>query len=353
MCTPNLAQVTHMFDIFGYSKHRGMGNEKFIRSGTFSVGGHDWSIRFYPDGYSTEKVEKDYISVYLELMSKGAKVRGSCDLRLVDQSTGMSASVHKTELRTFDPAGLSRFAPLTSNFKNRGDVESAFLANDRLTIECIVTVIEEPCVTESKPFPKTEVPVPPSDIAEHLSKLLEDDEGFDVTFCVRRKTMRAHRSILAARSPVFKAELFGSMKEARMPRRVTIKDMQPDVFSALLHFIYTDSLPDGDKNADMIRHLLVAADRYAMERLKLVCQSILCENLNVDTVATTWALADQHSCDKLKDACVEYIACSNAMDAVVETQGYKNLKVADPSLIVDLLERTTKVRNAWLAHHHI
>ncbi|KAF7068391.1 hypothetical protein CFC21_074163 [Triticum aestivum] len=342
MCTPNLAQVTHMFDIFGYSKHRGMGNEKFIRSGTFSVGGHDWSIRFYPDGYSTEKVEKDYISVYLELMSKGAKVRGSCDLRLVDQSTGMSASVHKTELRTFDPAGLSR-----------GDVESAFLANDRLTIECIVTVIEEPCVTESKPFPKTEVPVPPSDIAEHLSKLLEDDEGFDVTFCVRRKTMRAHRSILAARSPVFKAELFGSMKEARMPRRVTIKDMQPDVFSALLHFIYTDSLPDGDKNADMIRHLLVAADRYAMERLKLVCQSILCENLNVDTVATTWALADQHSCDKLKDACVEYIACSNAMDAVVETQGYKNLKVADPSLIVDLLERTTKVRNAWLAHHHI
>ncbi|XBI98321.1 hypothetical protein VPH35_018572 [Triticum aestivum] len=251
MCTPNSVQVTHVFDIFGYSKHRGMGNEKFIRSGTFSVGGHDWSIRFYPDGYNTEKVEKDYVSVYLELMSKGAKVRGSCDLRLVDHSTGISASVHKTELRTFDPADL------------------------------------KPCVTESKPFPKIEVPVPPSDIAEHLGKLLKDDKGFDVTFCVRRKTIGAHRSILAARSPVFKAELFGPMREAKTPRCVTIKDMQPDVFTALLHFIYTDSLPDGDKNTDMIRHLLVAADRYAMERLKLACQSILCENLNVDTVATT------------------------------------------------------------------
>ncbi|KAM3372755.1 hypothetical protein ACQJBY_019566 [Aegilops geniculata] len=136
------------------------------------------------------------------------------------------------------------------------------------------------------------------------------------------------------------------MKEARTLRRVTIKDMQPDVFSVLLHFIYTDTLPEGDKNTDMIRHLLVAADRYAMERLKLVCQSILCQNLNVDTVATTWALADQHSCDKLKDACLEYIACSIAMDAVVETQGYKNLKVTDPSLIVDLLESTKKVPNA-------
>ncbi|XBI98318.1 hypothetical protein VPH35_018569 [Triticum aestivum] len=129
------------------------------------------------------------------------------------------------------------------------------------------------------------------------------------------------------------------MKEARTLRRVTIKDMQPDVFSALLHFIYTDTLPEGDKNTEMIRHLLVAADRYAMER-------ILCQNLNVDTMVTTWALADHHSCDKLKDACLEYIACSNAMDAVVETQGYKNLKVTDPSLIVDLLESTKKVPNA-------
>uniref|UniRef100_A0A8R7P9H2 BTB domain-containing protein n=1 Tax=Triticum urartu TaxID=4572 RepID=A0A8R7P9H2_TRIUA len=136
------------------------------------------------------------------------------------------------------------------------------------------------------------------------------------------------------------------MKEARTLRRVTIKDMQPDVFSALLHFIYTDTLPEGDKNTEMIRHLLVAADRYAMERLKLVFKSILCQNLNVDTMVTTWALADQHSCDKLKDACLEYIACSNAMDAVVETQGYKNLKVTDPSLIVDLLESTKKVPNA-------
>ncbi|KAI4968164.1 hypothetical protein ZWY2020_005276 [Hordeum vulgare] len=211
MCTPKLAQVTHVFDIFGYSKHRGMGNEEFIRSGTFSVGGHDWSIRFYPDGFSKDKLENDFISVYLELMSKGAKVRGSCDLRLVDQITGLSASMHKTGLRTFDPADhLGRFAPHIRYFKKRGDVESAFVANDRLTIECIVTVIKEPQVTETKAFPKIEVP--PSDITKHFGKLLEDEEGFDVTFCVRRKNIGAHRFILAARSPVFKAQLFGPMR---------------------------------------------------------------------------------------------------------------------------------------------
>ena len=57
-------------------------------------------------------------------------------------------------------------------------------------------------------------------------------------------------------------------------RSVTVEDMQPDVFRALLHFIYTDLLPDmddldRDEYSEMICHLLVASDRYAMERLKL------------------------------------------------------------------------------------
>ncbi|KAF8662656.1 hypothetical protein HU200_056258 [Digitaria exilis] len=40
----------HVFEINGYSKHKGLGHDKFVRSCTFSVGGHDWCIRFYPDG---------------------------------------------------------------------------------------------------------------------------------------------------------------------------------------------------------------------------------------------------------------------------------------------------------------
>ncbi|RLN03666.1 hypothetical protein C2845_PM13G06800 [Panicum miliaceum] len=56
----------------------GHDKDKFVRSGTFSIGGHSWSIRFYPDGYGKEN---GHISVYLELMKEGAKVRASCDLR--------------------------------------------------------------------------------------------------------------------------------------------------------------------------------------------------------------------------------------------------------------------------------
>jgi speckle-type POZ protein len=66
--------------------------------------------------------------------------------------------------------------------------------------------------------------------------------------------------------------------------RIAIGDVQPAIFEAPLHFIYTDSLPattddlDRDTFKDTIRHLLVAADRYAMERLKIMCENILCSN---------------------------------------------------------------------------
>lgn len=72
---------------------------------------------------------------------------------------------------------------------------------------------------------------------------------------------------------------------------ITIEDMQPVVFKALLHFVYTDSVPpmkdldDGEKR-EMVKHLLVAAHRYGMKRMKMMCESILCKSLDVETVTT-------------------------------------------------------------------
>ena len=344
-CTPEVAQGTHVFDILGYSKHRGMGNdgESYIRSGIFTVGGHDWAIRFYPDGNS--KSSQDYISVYLEILSKSTKVMASCDLGLVDQCTGLSSSVHKTGPRVFNYSDSTRYAPDTTKFILRSEIEnSAYLRDDRLKIECIVTVIKKPHVTETRLFPR--IDMPPSDMTEHVGRLLEEKEGFDVSFSVESETFEAHRLVLGMRSPVFKAELYGPMREARTGQCITIKDMQPVVFRALLHFIYTDSLPSKDLDTEMIRLLLVAADIYAMERLKLVCQSILCEGLNTDTVATTLALADQHNCSKLKDACLEFIEMSDVMDAVVATRGFKDLMATCPSLVMDALVKRIKFHKA-------
>ncbi|TVU42442.1 hypothetical protein EJB05_08847, partial [Eragrostis curvula] len=129
--------------------------------------------------------------------------------------------------------------------------------------------------------------------------------------------------------------------------------MKPAIFKALLHFMYTDSLPSmdslsDDENKEAIKHLLVAADRYDMERMKLMCESILARSLDVDCVADTLALADQYHCNKLKDACIEFINSSNTVADVQASRGYPHLKRAHPSVFVEIWERTTKSRKIYL-----
>ncbi|WVZ94475.1 hypothetical protein U9M48_040362 [Paspalum notatum var. saurae] len=318
-CTVETEQGTHIFEIFDYSKLKGMGNEEFVRSGTFSIGGYDWAIRFYPDGFKDSST--GYISVYLELMSKDTKARAGCDLSL------------------------------TGNFMNRSNFEaSPYLRDDHLTIHCITTVRKPPRV--SAPELLKDIKAPASNIAEQLGHLLDAEEGVDVTFSVDGETFVAHKILLAARSPVFKAELFGAMKEAK-EQLVTIQDMQPVVFKALLHFIYTDSLPHMDgregngNHKDMLQHLLVAADRYAVDRMKVVCESMLCKDLDAENVSDILALAYQHNCDRLKDKCLEFITSSSSvMDSVMATQGYKNLKATCPTVLADAFEKFMRSRSA-------
>ena len=127
--------------------------------------------------------------------------------------------------------------------------------------------------------------------------MLSDGEGADITFTVDGQLFRAHRCVLAFRSSVFRAQLFGPMKE-KAENLIKIDDMEPAIFEALLHFIYTDSLPDScsDGQNPTITHLLVAVDRYGVERLRLLCESKLSEAIEVETVVTTLALAEQHNC---------------------------------------------------------
>ncbi|KAF7032859.1 hypothetical protein CFC21_043992 [Triticum aestivum] len=283
-CTTDSVQGSHVFSVSGYSKQRGMGCGKFIRSGAFLVGGHEWAIRFYPDGFNDDY--RNFISVYAELLSKDAEVHASCDMRLVNQTTRLSSSLDKTEPRLFNQTNLSRFAPQTAAFMARSAFESsAYLRDDKLEVECIITVMKKARVSETK--------APLSGIAAQLSKLLEaNDIPADITFSVGGVVFGAHKLVLAIRSPVFKAEFYGPMKQTETPL-ITIKDMQPDVFKALLHFIYTESLQitddlEGNDRIEMVQHLLVAADRYDMEWLKLVCEKILCDNLEWRMLQLCW-----------------------------------------------------------------
>ncbi|CAL5003239.1 unnamed protein product [Urochloa decumbens] len=342
-CGVEASRGAHVFEVGDYSLHKGLGVGRFVRSAIFEAGGYEWSVLFYPDG-STENAE-DFVAAGLELMTADAGVvRATYRLGLICPATGEPWFV-TAESRPVEFRSNTRW--FRNNFIKRSQLEaSQYLRDDRLSIQCAVTVIKETRVSEARTVP--EIGVPPSNLAEHLGRLLEEGDGADVTFEVQGENIPAHRTVLVSRSMVFKAELCGQMKE-RNEDRIAIGDMQPDVFKALLRFIYTDSLPamldlSKDDSLEMTRHLLVAADRYAMDRLKLVCAEILSKSLDVENVTTTLGLADRHNCSVLKDACTEFIISSNKMDDVAKTQGFACLKRSCPSVLVEVLEKAGKFR---------
>ncbi|KAL6659227.1 hypothetical protein ACP70R_003267 [Stipagrostis hirtigluma subsp. patula] len=287
-CTPEAVRGRHFFEVAGYSLHKGLGAGKFIRSAVFSVGGYDWCIRCCPDGDFGED-NGDYISVFLVLMTKDAEVRALYDFRLVNLVNGMSpwACCSAPPASVFSDVSPSWGHP---KFKKRSSLESSlYLRDDRLVIQCDVTVITGTQVSQSDTM--CAIQVPPSNLADNLAKLLEVKKRADVTFKVKEEVFQAHKIVLAMRSPVFEEEIYSSIWENNKGC-ITIKDMQPAVFKALLHFIYTDSLPpmddvEGDEKDEMVKQLLVAADRYAMERLKLICENMLFKRLNAQSVTTS------------------------------------------------------------------
>jgi speckle-type POZ protein len=191
------------------------------------------------------------------------------------------------------------------------------------------------------------ISVPPSDLHQHLGSLLQTEKGADVVFDVAGERFAAHRWLLAARSPVFSAELFGGMKESHTEGVVHIEDMEPRVFKALLYFVYTDLLfqktktikqveegDAGDDGEDVLsQHLLVAADKYNLERLKLLCEKKLCEYINAGNVATILALAEQHHCHGLKKVCFHFLSFPANLRAAMASNGFKHLSRSCPSVM--------------------
>ena len=68
---------TYTFEVDGYNlKIRSIGVGGFVRSDTFTVGGLDWAIRFYPNG--THEDPKHFAVATLELMSSNTEGRALC-----------------------------------------------------------------------------------------------------------------------------------------------------------------------------------------------------------------------------------------------------------------------------------
>ncbi|XP_062187814.1 BTB/POZ and MATH domain-containing protein 3-like [Phragmites australis] len=335
---------SHQYTVKGFSLAKGTGPGRYVASDVFAVGGYHWAVYLYPDGKNPED-NANYVSVFVALASDGADVRALFELTLLDQSGRGRHKVHSHFDRSLQagPYTLKYRGSMWGykRFYRRSLLETSdFLKNDCLVMNCTVGVVKNRIET-----PKNiQIHVPPSDMGHCFKELLRVGIGCDITFEVGDEKVRAHKWILAARSPVFKAQFFGPIGNPDI-HRVVVEDVEPVIFKAMVNFIYADELHIHElagsvslwTSTVVVQHLLAAADRYGLDRLCLLCEAKLCDELTAETVATTLALAEQHHCAELKSACLKFAAVRENLGAVMETEGFDYLEETCPSVLSDLL----------------
>ncbi|KAL6661092.1 hypothetical protein ACP70R_000476 [Stipagrostis hirtigluma subsp. patula] len=319
---------------FSYSETESLAVGEFISSGDILVGGHLWRIHCYPRGLKTQD-NYEYVCIFLELVSESKNVKAILDAFLMIKD-GEPSSIYAVRCsQIYPPSGSTRSGSGLRLVK-RSDLGAYYMINGWVTIMCGVIV-----ACDNKP-PQYALHVPPSDIGSDLRNLLHCSDGSDVSFVVDSETFLAHRAVLAARSPVFKAQLFGSMADATMPS-ITLHDITAAQFKAMLRFMYTDDLPAdeelGRSPSEMFQGLLALAHRYALDRLKLICASKLWEKVSVDTVAAILGCAETYNCPELKKKCIAFCAEENNFKMAVLTDGFVQLAQKFPSILVELREK--------------
>ncbi|KAF7027799.1 hypothetical protein CFC21_039809 [Triticum aestivum] len=169
----------------------------------------------------------------------------------------------------------------------------------------------------------------------------------DVTFIIEQTEIHAHKTALSMRSPVFAAQFRWHTTEST----ARVHDISASTFRAMLHFIYTDQLElksaDGGRVA-MALDLLVAADRYDIGSLRLMCENILSESMGVVSVMSTlMEVHGRHSCRAVEALCIEYMASDPAVYAAVKaTEDYKELKESCYSSVLEVVEKVAAVNMA-------
>ncbi|KAH6765983.1 BTB-POZ and MATH domain 4 [Perilla frutescens var. hirtella] len=335
---------SHRFVIQGYSMAKGMGIGKHIASDDFTVGGYKWAIYFYPDGKNPED-NSTYVSVFIALASEGTDVRALFELTLLDQSGKEKHKVHSHFDRSLEsgPYTLKYRGSMWGykRFFRRAMLETSdYLKDDCLKINCTVGVVVS-AIDCSRLHP---IQVPDSDIGSDFGMLLENMEGSDVTFDVAGEKFHAHKLVLAARSPIFCSEFFEELDSDGQD--IIVSDMEPKVFKAMLHFVYRDALVEDEMIASssssplitdtLTAKLLAAADRYDLGRLKRMCESHLCKDISVNSVAHILALADRFHAAELKPICLKFAAENLA--AVMRSDGFEYLKENCAALQSELLK---------------
>ncbi|XP_038959855.1 TD and POZ domain-containing protein 2-like [Rattus norvegicus] len=217
------------------------------------------------------------------------------------------------------------------------------LPEDQLILCCKVSIVG-PSFSRPEQNMRPAIKDPTQMLANDIGELWENFLFTDCSLVVGGQEFRAHKAILAACSPVFRAMFEHEMLES-LTNCFEIHDIHLQVFKEMLAFIYTGKAPHLHIHS-VATGLLAAADKYDLQDLKDMCEDSLCRNLSVKNAVPTLILADLHSTEHLKTKAMDFIILHTS--EVSETLEWKSMVGSHPHLVEEAFRTLASIRCFFL-----
>lgn len=158
-----------------------------------------------------------------------------------------------------------------------------------------------------------------TEIMRQMQILREDEELCDVELIVEGTHIRAHRYILAAASPYFKAMFTNRMVEMK---KVTIKleELPLDSMQIIINYIYTDKIAITITN---VHQLIFTATILQMDVIVGACQEFLTTMITSHNCLALHHFAETYNCATLKSSTDDFAA--EQFGCIRRSQDFKNI----------------------------
>lgn len=148
-----------------------------------------------------------------------------------------------------------------------------------------------------------------------FNELKAYDELLDVTLTVNEKEIKAHRIVLAACSPYFRAMLTTGFAESYMST-ISLQDCDADSVQQMVNFFYSCELTITQDN---IEGILATANLFQITEVVNECGEFMMDEIQMENCLGIQSLAYQYSLASLKSKVDNFLAW-NFMSVCIEEE---------------------------------
>eukprot|EP00092_Neocalanus_flemingeri_P022978 GFUD01024910.1.p1 GENE.GFUD01024910.1~~GFUD01024910.1.p1 ORF type:complete len:347 (-),score=94.59 GFUD01024910.1:66-1106(-) len=183
--------------------------------------------------------------------------------------------------------------------------------------------------------------IAPGKFVKDMKSIMKLEDISDLVIVCHGKVFKCHKTILCARSDVFKKMLSGDTLE-NLNKKVPIEDSSAEAVDEMLKYIYTGEIPDYDKLGVLNIELLHLAEKYHLDPLKFACGGSIVTSLTISTCISDFITVERYfpPDSSVRKKVDQFLRCN--AEQVVECEAWDDLVKKFPEVSRDLVRAMVK-----------